>query len=636
MKKRRSSFGIFGLPIAVLVIVGILVVGGATAAGIVLSEKNKASKSSAEIIVDIVGCMDPAASNFNPAATVDSRNCNIEVIGCNNRAATNFDPNVTKHDPNLCEFAPIVNNNGSSELPLSEIYCPQTRSLSCGGSCDIDFHTDPKNCGSCGTDCTVLVGEGARCFNQQCREASVDIVEELDCPGADLETIDPFTPKLQRELASGGSGTCADNLKDSSGNEYKCIRQLSYMSDDGVLEEGGNNYWPSCETDCDCFRKLISDPTPNFPQGRPIPSVCSTDFKACVPSCVSNNDCRNALRNNQFSTIYPQGNITGFRGGYGEGGRLTDKLTEKPLDRRNAAGDLWLGSEGDLSNTFPLYVPRPTGSSRREGPPFSSGQLVNAKTKPDSNYYKAKILGVNTDGTYDVEFVGRQLVKRIEDKFATEYNFPQSASDPVNIVSLSPSERICEELLDNVGNKITIEQTQEEGGELVSVSGQQGGIFGRTLSEGSVVSLPSPSLISSNENTPVGFQGAPVLENRPWWSNECLPMDIDVVQNGFSRAGVPENEIVADETAVPWGANSCLNSSNYDRWPIIPVPSGEFGVRYTTSKLPTNTAILINNASEENKNSLTTQHIGQHSDPLRGECVVGNWRVQKGLGDFSS
>ena len=47
---------------------------------------------------DILGCTDPAATNYNPSATVDDGSCTYDILGCTDPAATNYDPAANVDD----------------------------------------------------------------------------------------------------------------------------------------------------------------------------------------------------------------------------------------------------------------------------------------------------------------------------------------------------------------------------------------------------------------------------------------------------------------------------------------------------------------------------------------------------------
>ena len=56
------------------------------------------------------GCMDPSANNYDPNATIDDGSCTYDVFGCTNPLATNYDANATVDDGSCL----IANNNGQA------------------------------------------------------------------------------------------------------------------------------------------------------------------------------------------------------------------------------------------------------------------------------------------------------------------------------------------------------------------------------------------------------------------------------------------------------------------------------------------------------------------------------------------
>ena len=59
-------------------------------------------------IAPILGCTDPNAFNYNPAATQDDGSCIPKVFGCTNPTATNYNP-LANTDNGTCIFTPVVN-----------------------------------------------------------------------------------------------------------------------------------------------------------------------------------------------------------------------------------------------------------------------------------------------------------------------------------------------------------------------------------------------------------------------------------------------------------------------------------------------------------------------------------------------
>lgn len=53
--------------------------------------------------VDVYGCTDSNASNYNPNATINNGTCVYDVLGCMDKEAKNYNENATKDD-NSCEY----------------------------------------------------------------------------------------------------------------------------------------------------------------------------------------------------------------------------------------------------------------------------------------------------------------------------------------------------------------------------------------------------------------------------------------------------------------------------------------------------------------------------------------------------
>lgn len=53
--------------------------------------------------VDVFGCTDSSASNYNPNATINNGTCVYDVLGCMDKEAKNYNENATKDD-NSCEY----------------------------------------------------------------------------------------------------------------------------------------------------------------------------------------------------------------------------------------------------------------------------------------------------------------------------------------------------------------------------------------------------------------------------------------------------------------------------------------------------------------------------------------------------
>lgn len=71
------------------------------------------SKPNDPVVVDpIPGCMDPSATNYNPAATADDGTCHYgaPISGCTNPSATNYDPLATIDDGSC--ILPVPSDDG--------------------------------------------------------------------------------------------------------------------------------------------------------------------------------------------------------------------------------------------------------------------------------------------------------------------------------------------------------------------------------------------------------------------------------------------------------------------------------------------------------------------------------------------
>ena len=61
---------------------------------------------SQDAVVDIFGCMDMSASNYNPDATVDNGSCMFDIFGCMDMSANNYNPDATV-DNGSCAYDTI-------------------------------------------------------------------------------------------------------------------------------------------------------------------------------------------------------------------------------------------------------------------------------------------------------------------------------------------------------------------------------------------------------------------------------------------------------------------------------------------------------------------------------------------------
>ena len=98
--------------------------------------------------LQIYGCTDPAASNYNPQANVENFTClEPEVGGCNIPYACNYDETATQYD-GTCDFSCLfgmteqgcMDNNACNFLALEPCQYTSCLALGCNvvGACNYD------------------------------------------------------------------------------------------------------------------------------------------------------------------------------------------------------------------------------------------------------------------------------------------------------------------------------------------------------------------------------------------------------------------------------------------------------------------------------------------------------------------
>ena len=70
-------------------------------------------------VIPVPGCMDPLASNYNPAATVDDGSCTF-AAGCTDPAADNYDPSANLNDGS-CQYSTTCNDAPITGLFMTNI-----------------------------------------------------------------------------------------------------------------------------------------------------------------------------------------------------------------------------------------------------------------------------------------------------------------------------------------------------------------------------------------------------------------------------------------------------------------------------------------------------------------------------------
>ena len=146
-----------------------------------------ATLSDGSCVYGVIGCTDPTAVNYNPAATIDDGSCQFVTEGCTNASACNYNPDADVNDgscefescagctnPNACNFDPNATiSNGSCEFvscagcinPNACNFDP-TATIS-DGSCEFDSCAGCTNPNACNYDVTATIDNGS-CEFQSC------------------------------------------------------------------------------------------------------------------------------------------------------------------------------------------------------------------------------------------------------------------------------------------------------------------------------------------------------------------------------------------------------------------------------------------------------------------------------------
>ena len=139
--------------------------------------------------IDIPGCTEPSACNYNPLANVDDGSCDFaSCSGCTDASACNYDPTATTDD-GTCEFT------------------------SCAGC------TDPA---ACNYDATATIDDGSCLQTDACGVCGGDNSTCSGCTDPEAENYDPaaivddgsctYAPACPEDLNNDGQITVADIL----------------------------------------------------------------------------------------------------------------------------------------------------------------------------------------------------------------------------------------------------------------------------------------------------------------------------------------------------------------------------------------------------------------------------------------
>lgn len=114
---------------------------------------------------DIEGCTDPAACNYNPAATIDDGSCNSLNLGCTDPQACNYDP-AAQTDNGYCHYfcygcTDETACNFDPDASISDFNCDYS-CLGCTYPSAANYNpSSTRDNGSCIFDCPAdLSGDG--------------------------------------------------------------------------------------------------------------------------------------------------------------------------------------------------------------------------------------------------------------------------------------------------------------------------------------------------------------------------------------------------------------------------------------------------------------------------------------------
>ena len=224
--------------------------------------------------LEIPGCTDAEASNYNPQATDDNGTCQAPLVGgCLLPFACNFDPSANFYLPGSCDFAPC-----GGVAPIDNCVHPDACNYGAEGPCDflscvafgcnveLACNFDPNaqfNDGTCefGT-CTGCTNPQACDFNPEATIAG-GCYDFSSCVGCMLEGADNYdvnaTSNGNQCLFSGCTvpGACnfdvTANVNDGSCDFNSCsgCQDDSACNFDSNAQIAGYCEFPSANFDCD-------------------------------------------------------------------------------------------------------------------------------------------------------------------------------------------------------------------------------------------------------------------------------------------------------------------------------------------------------------------------------------------------
>ncbi len=253
-------------------------------------------------VIDIFGCTDPGANNYNPIATVNDGSCTYDILGCTDPTALNYNPTATI-DNGTCQFPTICDCAGTAHtlgvLAWIGDNAADDGFYSWEGQ-PVDF-----NCATWGFDCGDIVGAPAEdpfgvCLGNLPPNNGCGVIDIFGCtdPGANnynpvatvndgsctydiLGCTDP-TALNYNPVATIDNGTCQyPTICDCAGTAHT-LGVLAWIGDNAA--DDGFYSWEGQPVDFNCA-------TWGYDCGDIIGAPNQDPFGVCIGNLPPNNGC---------------------------------------------------------------------------------------------------------------------------------------------------------------------------------------------------------------------------------------------------------------------------------------------------------------------------------------------------------
>lgn len=221
-------------------------------------------------IYDIMGCTDPGASNYNPDATIDDGTCVYDIEGCTQISACNYNPDATVDDGS-CDFSCYGCTNPSAcnydpDATIEDGSCDFT-CLGCTdpGACNYDPDATIDN-GSCDYTCLGCTD------NQACNWDPFATMDDGSCDYDCYGCTDPDATNYDPDATIDDGSCIYDDIEGCTDpnacnyDEFANVEDGSceYVTCAGCTDSEACNYDPDATIDdasCDYSCYGCTDPT---------------------------------------------------------------------------------------------------------------------------------------------------------------------------------------------------------------------------------------------------------------------------------------------------------------------------------------------------------------------------------------